>query len=123
MHGHGGKCKHPHGHRYRVDVHISGAVVDLGMVLDFAEVKRVCGRWIDTVVDHGFIVWEEDKELLEALCQVGSVKLWVIDANPTAENIAPRLRRALQYALDEEECNVEVTGLRLYETPNCWVDV
>lgn len=40
--GHQGGCQHLHGHNYRVRVHLAAeALDDLGMVLDFADLKAV----------------------------------------------------------------------------------
>lgn len=43
--GHPGKCRHLHGHNYRVRVHVAARELDdLGMVVDFADLKRVVGE-------------------------------------------------------------------------------
>jgi 6-pyruvoyltetrahydropterin/6-carboxytetrahydropterin synthase len=40
--GHAGECRHPHGHNYRVRLHLEAAELDaLGMVADFADVKSL----------------------------------------------------------------------------------
>lgn len=48
----GHKCGGPHGHSYRVDVHIVGEVdPHTGWVIDFGEIKRIVGPLIDRL-DH-----------------------------------------------------------------------
>ena len=48
-----GKCRHLHGHNGKAVVTLqSPELDDLGMVVDFSEVKRVLGQWIDENLDH-----------------------------------------------------------------------
>ena len=43
-----GKCRHLHGHNGRAVITIESAGLDeLGMVMDFTEIKRVVSTWID----------------------------------------------------------------------------
>ncbi len=43
--GHAGECRHLHGHNYRVRVHAAAERLDdLGMVVDFADLKEVVGE-------------------------------------------------------------------------------
>jgi len=99
--GHAGKCRSPHGHRYRVTAVIEGAVVetpgasDEGMVLDFGFVKEVLTTYVHDVLDHGFIVYAQDHNLRIALLglydEAVENDLWKvveIPYVPTAENIA-----------------------------------
>jgi len=96
---HAGKCRSPHGHRYRVTAFIEGAVVetpgasDEGMVLDFGFVKHVLMTYVHDVLDHGFIVYEFDATMIEALMinAHDPEPMWkVVELPyvPTAENIA-----------------------------------
>ncbi len=53
--GHAGECRHPHGHNYRVRLHLETAELDaLGMVADFADVKAML-RDIVSPLDHRMI--------------------------------------------------------------------
>lgn len=50
--GHPGECARPHGHNYRVRVTLAAGELDeIGMVLDFADLKRIVGE-ILTPFDH-----------------------------------------------------------------------
>ena len=60
LQNHGGKCRHYHGHRYVIEATISGLVGDGGMVLDFGEIKARLGDWLDTFLDHSFMVQAGD---------------------------------------------------------------
>jgi 6-pyruvoyltetrahydropterin/6-carboxytetrahydropterin synthase len=66
----GHKCGRLHGHSYRVEVHVSGAVdPHTGMVIDFADIKAAFGPVADRL-DHYYL------NEVEGL------------ANPTSENVA-----------------------------------
>jgi 6-pyruvoyltetrahydropterin/6-carboxytetrahydropterin synthase len=53
--GHTGGCQHLHGHNYRVRVHVAAERLDgLGMVIDFADLKRVVGEVLGPF-DHRLI--------------------------------------------------------------------
>ena len=45
--GHGGRCAHLHGHNARVEIECAGPLDELGMVVDFAEIKRVIEVWAE----------------------------------------------------------------------------
>lgn len=53
---HDGKCRHPHGHSYRLQVSARGSVAQEGpkegMVLDFADIKEVWQKHLEPVLDH-----------------------------------------------------------------------
>lgn len=96
---HKSKCKNPHGHRYSVTVQVAtSALVESGsssgMVLDFGDVKTLLMEKVHDVLDHGFIVYEADTVMLEALLEpVNSDprdgwKVVIFPYIPTAENIA-----------------------------------
>ena len=82
---HAGKCKHPHGHRYKAEITAKGySHLDrLGMVVDFSVLKDVYGTWVNDCWDHGFLAYKEDVELIQALNQVPESKVYVCEFNPT----------------------------------------
>lgn len=67
---HRSKCKSPHGHRYRVQLEVSGLVqgsgAENGMVKDFSILKQVMMEYIDEPFDHAFIISQYDKMMLQA---------------------------------------------------------
>ena len=84
---HAGKCRHLHGHNGRAAITLAAAGLDrLGMVMDFGLLKRVVGGWIDENLDHKMLLHAADPAL-PWLRQQGE-PVFVMDANPTAENIA-----------------------------------
>ena len=124
--GHGGKCQYLHGHRYCLEVHVScDSLNDLGMVVDFAVLKDVVKTWLDDHFDHTVILSEDDRQLGDSVQSVTGQDIYYIPHNPTAENIALYLRNTiLPRILDIDECKgVHIEKVRLYETPNCFVEV
>src|SRR5437879_419279 len=82
-----GKCKHLHGHNGRAVITLQAESLDaLGMVVDFSTLKRVVGAWIDTKLDHRMILCKDDPAL--PLLQKHGEPVFLIDVNPTAENLA-----------------------------------
>ena len=107
-----GKCCHLHGHNGRAIITFKAAGLDdQGMVLDFTEIKRAVGGWIDENLDHRMILNRTDPAV--AVLQGMNEPLYLIDVNPTAENIA---RLIFDVAHDKGFPVVEV---RLWETPHC----
>lgn len=107
-----GKCRYLHGHNGLALVTIESPGLDhRGMVMDFSEIKRVLSQWIDESLDHRMILRRDDPAVAP-LQQLGE-PLYLLDENPTAENIA---RLIFDYARKQGFPVVEV---RLWETPRC----
>ena len=107
-----GKCKNLHGHNGKVLITLEATSLDgLGMVLDFADIKRVIQKWIDDKLDHRMILRHDDP-VVEILKQMNE-PLMLIDDNPTAENIAKLIA---EYGVKRGFPVIEV---RLWETPRC----
>ncbi len=107
-----GKCRHLHGHNGRAVIVLEAPSLDAtGMLVDFAEIKRHVQRWVDENLDHNMLLCREDP-ILPLLVDRGE-RVFVMDDNPTAENIA---RLIFERAADAGLPVVEVT---LWETANC----
>jgi 6-pyruvoyltetrahydropterin/6-carboxytetrahydropterin synthase len=108
-----GKCKHLHGHNGRAVITIESPTLDRrGMVCDFSDVKAVVQGWIDENLDHRMILSRNDPAV-PFLQQLGE-PLYLIDANPTAENIAKIIFDVAQ------RHGFPVIETRLWETPHCY---
>ncbi len=82
-----GKCRHLHGHNGRAVITLQADQLDtLGMVVDFSTIKRVVSSWIDAHLDHRMILHKDDPFL--ALLKNHDEPVFLMDVNPTAENIA-----------------------------------
>ena len=107
-----GKCRHLHGHNGKVVITFEASGLDdRGMVLDFSQVKRVVGGWIDEHLDHRMLLHRDDP-MVQVLKELGE-PMYVLDCNPTAENIA---RLVFQCAAARGFPVVEV---QMWETPHC----
>ena len=108
-----GKCRHLHGHNGRAVIVIeSEKLDDRGMVLDFSDIKQVVSRWIDENLDHRMILHRHDPAVA-ALEQLGE-PLFLVDFNPTAENIAK-----LIYDFTASQ-GFPIVETHLWETPRCF---
>ena len=108
-----GKCRHLHGHNGRAVLTLEAPQLDpLGMVMDFSRIKRVVGAWIDETLDHRMLLHRDDPAL-PLLRQQGE-PVFVMDVNPTAENIAKLI---YDFAAAQGFPVVEV---RLWETDTCY---
>jgi 6-pyruvoyltetrahydropterin/6-carboxytetrahydropterin synthase len=126
---HQSECRHLHGHRYAIEVTLSGDVIRdardarNGMVMDFSEVKAVAQREVVAQWDHAFLAWKDDRVVLEFLQTLPGHRTVVFDAPPTAEHLAQaafdKLERAYGAHYGER---LRLERVRLYETPNCWAD-
>jgi 6-pyruvoyltetrahydropterin/6-carboxytetrahydropterin synthase len=126
---HRSQCRNLHGHRYVLEVTLTGPVADVpgasdnGMVMDFSDIKAIAREHIVDRWDHAFIVYAHDTAVRGFLESLPGHKTVVLDRIPTAENLAhaafhtlaPHYRSRYGHAL-------RLTRVRLYETPNCWVD-
>ena len=54
-----GGCKRIHGHNYIIDIEVvtyAGVPLNgMGMIIDFRNIKRCCGQWLDANWDHRLI--------------------------------------------------------------------
>ena len=126
---HASQCRHLHGHRYAVEITLSGEILDTpgasdeGMVMDFSEVKRVANAVLVERWDHAFLVYEGDRSVVELLAALPGHKTVVLPVIPTAENLAEEAFRILDAAYRDVYGNgLRLERVRLYETPNNWAD-
>jgi len=82
-----GPCKHLHGHNARAVITLAAERLDeRGMVMDFVDIKDVVKDWIDENLDHVMLLARDDPFL--AVMREHGERVYVMDDNPTAENIA-----------------------------------
>lgn len=121
--GHGHKCRFLHGHRYVLEVTAGAERLDsLGMVVDFSELKSTVKNWIDENLDHNTILHAADRNLGMAITKETGQNVYYLKQNPTAENIAFHLKKDIIPLLFANS-SFKIIGVKLYETPNCYVEV
>lgn len=94
----------------------------LGRVVDFGKLKELFNPWIEENWDHGFILFRDDQEGIDALSHISGQKLYLLNNNPTAENIARFILLELAPRLLHGS-GVKLTKVVLWETENCFVEV
>lgn len=120
---HKSKCKYLHGHRYVLEVTAEAACLDkMGMVVDFGDLKTIIKCWIDENWDHTVILHQDDSVLGVSIEKYTGQRVYYLKNNPTAENIALHFKRDVVTTLFTSG-DFKITKIRLYETPNCYVEV
>ena len=108
-----GKFRFLHGHNGKAVLTFQSDVLDnRGTVLVFSDIKRVVQTWIDENLDHRMILNRADPVV--PLLQEFGEPLYLVDANPTAENISElifKITKGLGFPIVES---------RLWETPKCF---
>lgn len=94
---HEGKCRHLHGHTYRLEVTVVGPLSEDGIVMDFGDISRVVRSSIIERYDHTFL-----NDFIE---------------NPTAEILAVEFFKQL------EAGGLPLSRLSLWETPTSYATV
>ncbi len=115
---HKGKCINLHGHSYKMMVEFSGDVDENGMVLDYYDVKEIIAPIVEEL-DHGFLVYEEDKELVEILKNLNS-KHTVVNFESTAENLCKYFLKKIS----EKDLPKNINGIsvKVFETENTYAE-
>ena len=126
---HKSQCRNLHGHRYALEITLSGDIINQnetsenGMVMDFSDVKTIARESVVNVWDHAFLVYKEDKAVLDFLNSLPNHKTVIFPSVPTAENMASEAFRILKSQYKDIYGNhLKLERVRLYETPNSWAD-
>ncbi|OUB83824.1 6-carboxytetrahydropterin synthase QueD [Bacillus thuringiensis serovar medellin] len=110
LHCYEGKCKNLHGHTYKVVFGISGYVNEIGLAIDFGDIKEIWKNEIEIYLDHRYL-----NETLPAM-------------NTTAENMVVWIYEKMAEALTKENRVNEYKGarvefVRLFETLTSYAEV
>ncbi|MDA0938979.1 MAG: 6-carboxytetrahydropterin synthase [Proteobacteria bacterium] len=118
--GHAGKCRILHGHRYAIEAtFVARNLSEIGMVVDFGIIKSKLGYWIEENWDHNAILNIQDKVLGEKISSCTNQKIYYMNCNPTAENMASILLHDICPKLFQDS-QISCSKIKLYETPNCF---
>ena len=120
-------CKGLHGHRYKAEICVSGDLVtksevsEEGMVIDFADIKKISKELIQEKLDHAFMVWEKDEELINFFNHSKGHKPVKVLFTPTAENVAAYIYDKLQNKFtDVYRTGLHLHSIKLWETPSSY---
>ncbi len=121
---HFSKCKNLHGHRYKAEIWMTGDLISIdgnsneGMVIDFGLIKETAIKYIHDVLDHGFMVWEKDKLLVNFFKKNKDQKHLIVPFVPTSENIACWIFQTLDKRFkDKYKTGLKLHSIKLWETP------
>ncbi len=82
---HEGKCKHLHGHSYKMIVEFDGEPNENGIVIDFNVIKKIVEPYINAI-DHTTIISSKDNELKE-IFEKKDWRYYILPFDSTAENL------------------------------------
>lgn len=96
--GHENKCRHLHGHNYRIHFHCEAESLDnVGRVIDFSVIKEKLCMWVEKNWDHKFLAWDVDPVIRNLIIKDPVDRNTLFESlvflpfNPTAENMAKHL--------------------------------
>ena len=90
LRGYKGKCEALHGHNWRVQITVSSDKLDdIGMVIDFHELKAIAGEVISSL-DHSFL-----NEVFP-----------FTEINPSSEHMAKWIFESVKKKLKKKNCNM-----------------
>ncbi|WP_017472939.1 6-carboxytetrahydropterin synthase QueD [Amphibacillus jilinensis] len=105
LHAYQGKCATLHGHTYEVIFGISGYTNEIGLVIDFSEIKKIWKDQIEIDLDHQYL-----NESLPAM-------------NTTAENLVVWIYQKMEQALTKAgQRDLQLEFVRLFETPTSYAE-
>jgi 6-pyruvoyltetrahydropterin/6-carboxytetrahydropterin synthase len=126
---HRSQCHHLHGHRYAIEITLSGTVLaaagepENGMIMDFSRVKQLAKEHVVDAWDHAFLAYRGDAAVVAFLGSMPGHKTVVLEEVPTAENLARIAFAILDPVYRATYGNqLRLEQVRIYETPNCWAD-
>ncbi|RBW71429.1 6-carboxytetrahydropterin synthase QueD [Bacillus taeanensis] len=105
LHCYEGKCKSLHGHTYKLIITISGYVNEIGIAVDFSDIKRIYKETIEARLDHRYL-----NDVLPPM-------------NTTAENMIVWIWEELNTHFEAEGLKAQghrLEELVLYETPTSY---
>ena len=115
---HKGGCESLHGHSYKMLIELAGEKDINGMLLDYFDIDSIV-KPILARLDHGFVVYKDDREVIDFLNRINSKNL-VLPFQPTAENLCEYILENLKSA--NFPANIKTLRVRLSETEDVFAD-
>lgn len=103
-----GKCSQLHGHRWMLEVEVSGSRLvsegaKCGMLLDFVDLKGIVNQEVINKLDHTCL-----NDIFE---------------NPTCELVVLWIQEVIKRAFHDSKLQMQVSRLRLYESPDSYAEL
>lgn len=125
LYGHDGPCKNIHGHTYKLSVTYIGIPMaglnnpKQGMVVDFADVKRIVKERIVDVFDHSLVLNALSPHAKLTEWSVDFPKIHFLPFQPTCENL---LADFVQRIAEINFGGAKLFSIRLDETPTSFAE-
>ncbi len=111
-----GKCENLHGHNAKIEVIIESKRLDnQSMVMDFGDIKKIVGKWLDENLDHATLLHKDDP-LVNVLKQHNQ-KIFIFNENPTAEFISLTIKNELKKE------GLKIKAVRFWENSTSMAEV
>ena len=123
LEGYNGKCRNIHGHSYRLAVGVRGVPIadpahpHCGMIMDFADLKRIVEEQVVSVFDHALVL--RRGAVLHGALQTADIRIIETDYQPTCENLLLDIVRRVREHLPP---NVHLHRATLHETASSWAE-
>ena len=111
-----GKCHNLHGHRWKVEIWITGRTDnETNILVDYNEIKEVVNQY-----DHQIILNEIDPMVprIEEFHPVITTP-----GDPTSELLAVLIRDAIEDKYSRSGRNIRVETIRVWESPTCYAEI
>lgn len=106
------KCRNIHGHSYKMLIELEGDLLNNGMVMDYFDLKKLIKPLVEKM-DHAFLVYKEDNEIIQFLDKMKSKKV-VVNFQSTVENICNYFLKEVSKI--DFPANIKKVKVRVYET-------
>jgi 6-pyruvoyltetrahydropterin/6-carboxytetrahydropterin synthase len=126
LYGYDGKCRHVHGHSYKLSVTVTGKPISdntnvkYGMVIDFSDLKKIVKTEIVDVFDHATVFNKNTPhiELAKELERRGHNVL-LVDYQPTSEMMVIDFAKKIKKLLPK---TIQLHSLKLQETETSFAE-
>lgn len=121
--GYDGKCRHIHGHSYKLYVSLKGLPSSKkdcpknGMLMDFTVLKEIVNTYIISVFDHSLAI-PEGAPLADELAKAYD-NVILLPFQPTCENLVTYFATLLKDKLPQ---GIELFSLKLHETQSSYAE-
>ena len=125
LHRYDGACANIHGHSYRLEVTVTGAVITdknhpkCGMIMDFGDLKQIVQTTVLDEFDHALVLNSVGVEDFRPLQQNQFGNIIFVDYQPTNENLLVDFAERIASALPS---GVSLLCLRMYETNSSFAE-
>jgi 6-pyruvoyltetrahydropterin/6-carboxytetrahydropterin synthase len=117
--GHPGKCAWLHGHTYHLEVTVSSPMLNqLGMVMDFDDLRDVVGKAVLDLWDHATLLAADDPlgPAIAAVQHEAPDRVVLLPGQPTAEILTREAWARLEGRLP---AGIALERVAIRETPAC----